>query len=1245
MAQLNREFALWNLGTVRNAFRKAISSDKCAFYSGLADNLKASSTANATEVWRDLRSVNPKTRRKIGTSPVQGILKPDGEPAMSYAEIRQVWHNHFSAVESAEDTTFHALLQSIRESQDKIRGTFDFDHTIVPSLPELEEAFRAAKGNRSSGPDSVPDELFAIYARPLLRIFGPLFYKAILRLDAPLSFAGGLLHELYKGSGVGSLVDNWRSILCSNSVGKRLHKVVRTRLFSVADGWLSGTQVGGRPRCGVDIASHTLKLFLDVLFAHQISGVCFFLDIKAAFYSVLRPLLYETGGDEESFARLVLLLGLPDSCIPPLLDSLRSASVLEQAGASPHLQAMTHSLFNGLWWQVKGHTCPARPARGFCPGTGVADLAFTLVFRLYVSSLQDRLRSKGIGLKLRCPDSDFAPIAGGADVEFLDVTWVDDTVVCAACGSPDNVLPVAARIASLAFSDLRHIGFTPNTKLGKTHIMPVVIGKGAPAVSTDIFTTRKAIITVDDAYGNSYNIHAGLDYKHLGSFKDAKRNKTREHSYRIAEAATASAELFRATRRADVPPDKAWRLAESLCASRLCFDVHTDSTLSEAHLKRLSAAYNGFARRCVNKKLFHVDTRKTADHALAICGALPLELHVLHLRVGYVGRILGNAPPFLLAAIQVLADTKDSFLSRVIDDLAWLHRGRGGAFGLPHPEELSDTFDWIRAQPFRFKQLVKRSRNASSSHFSVTGLAKSWHEDLLRQCDLYAFPGSQGKLQGPVAGDIGDLHYKCWCGSVFQGFQGLVTHAVHRHGYRRQEYAYLNDDGKCFGCLQIYHNKVRLLEHLTKQGDMRCLGRLISNYPPDFQGTGKTKYGKSASGNAVHRVGPPRDIDRLPILKGHGPLLPLRDVVPACGPSGLAYSRCPAPSSSAVATVAPLPVVPIPDSVRFRGVVHFFVLNLCCGHRRPNDVEDIVSRIVFPSNFRVWFVSIDIVSGNSEHNLADPKAFDRIIALLTALSLHGWLIGPPCETWTEVRFQPLPGGKGPRPLRSAAETWGLEGLSQREYLQLSIGNILLKCAATLAVESARCGVSGIVEHPDTPSAADRPSIWRLPIFKRLLKHSGAHQFSFKQGPLGQASPKPTRFHATYLPRLRAYINTFSSEHFKPKPVELGTIEENGLFATTKLKTYPPRLNAANVLGFIDRFARASSAFSSADELDSFLDSAFRAAFERCVEIESDSTISTFLDQSGCPAAVEGHPLHSLAAWPDRDAKIGKDFAF
>ena len=40
---------------------------------------------------------------------------------------------------------------------------------------------------------------------------------------------------------------------------------------------------------------------------------------------MLRPLLYETNGDEDALTKLVTLLDLPKACVAPLLESLRSA--------------------------------------------------------------------------------------------------------------------------------------------------------------------------------------------------------------------------------------------------------------------------------------------------------------------------------------------------------------------------------------------------------------------------------------------------------------------------------------------------------------------------------------------------------------------------------------------------------------------------------------------------------------------------------------------------------------------------------------------------------------------------------------------------------------------------------------------------------------------------------------------------------------------------------------------------------
>ena len=47
--------------------------------------------------------------------------------------------------------------------------------------------------------------------------------------------------------------------------------------------------------------------------------------------------------------------------------------------------------------------CPriAKPQKGFSPGTGVADLAFSLIFRLYISAVQSKLIAAGLATSFK----------------------------------------------------------------------------------------------------------------------------------------------------------------------------------------------------------------------------------------------------------------------------------------------------------------------------------------------------------------------------------------------------------------------------------------------------------------------------------------------------------------------------------------------------------------------------------------------------------------------------------------------------------------------------------------------------------------------------------------------------------------------------------------------------------------------------------------------------------------------------
>lgn len=59
--------------------------------------------------------------------------------------------------------------------------------------------------------------------------------------------------------------------------------------------------------------------------------------------------------------------------------------------------------------------------------------------------------------------------------------------------------------------------------------------------------------------------------------------------------------------------------------------------------------------------------------------------------------------------------------------------------------------------------------------------------------------------------------------------------------------------------------------------------------------------------------------------------------------------------------------------------------------------------------------------------------------------IAGTICGPPCETFSEARFQAVEelGARAPRPLRSSTRWLGLEGLTTKELYQVKQGSALV----------------------------------------------------------------------------------------------------------------------------------------------------------------------------------------------------------
>ena len=265
---------------------------------------------------------------------------------------------------------------------------------------------------------------------------------------------------------------------------------------------------------------------------------------------------------------------------------------------------------------------------------------------------------------------------------------------------------------------------------------------------------------------------------------------------------------------------------------------------------------------------------------------------------------------------------------------------------------------------------------------------------------------------------------------------------------------------------------------------------------------------------------------------------------------------------------------------------HRVILHAYSGRRRAGDLQFYLEALHrdAPDGMLLHVVSLDLMTDPLWGDATRPETQRFWRNGADSGFVHGFLAGPPCETWSQARFVVLAETThGPRPVRAADQLWGLDALSLRELHQVMVGNDLLGFALDMLLRVYFSGGSGIIEHPEMPADPAKPSIWRLPIMHVFRHLDGFQEVSFSQGLLGAASPKPTRLLTLNLPDLRSSLRAHHLTGTLPMRSAIGK-QTDGTFRTGYLKEYPPAMSRALAIEFM-RFLR-SSQFDHSQTVDS-----------------------------------------------------------
>ena len=482
---------------------------------------------------------------------------------------------------------------------------------------------------KAIGPDGLPSDLFHRYPVACARLLYAQLLKLLLHGQESIVRKGGRLATAYKHKGPHNQCDSYRSLLVSSHAGKVLHKTLRMTECSKYEKYMQKQQYGGRRGVPVQLALHTTRAYLRTQKAKGRSVGILFLDLKEAFYRVVRGLVTGQHTDAELFQTLASRLHLSDEAQHNLREALQQEHALSQAGLSEHAQRAILALHCDTHFHLPGqHDC-CRTAVGTRPGDSWADVIFGFAWARLLAHLETTLHAKGIldtyeELEPWRP-FDTTPAAGEQPIIFIGATWMDDLSLCISGANSSEAESRMALAAGILLDSCYDFGTTPNLSRGKTEALLCLQGRGSRKAKARLFTHNPIGTMHILGEHQTYELNVVGDYVHLGNQIHHSGQDGREMRRRLSIAHQA----FNQHRRAiyanpQISKAKKLELFESLIISKLMYGAETWTPSTRAQQDHFHSGVMRLYRRLA--QLRH-DAHIQDDCLLASLGSLsPSEL-------------------------------------------------------------------------------------------------------------------------------------------------------------------------------------------------------------------------------------------------------------------------------------------------------------------------------------------------------------------------------------------------------------------------------------------------------------------------------------------------------------------------------------------------------------------------------------------------------------------------------------------
>ena len=631
---------------------------------------------------------------------------------------------------------------------------------------------------------------------------------------------GGVLIHAFKGGNTRN-VEDFRGLLLSSHIGKAIRRTFRQSIIPAYTSQAGDTHFSIRAGGNVSHASHALRLFISAATSQQQSVGILFLDIKSAYYRVVRQLLTSRGDNGASIERLMEYLDLHDT--EP--DDLRQAIAVRTAEGEEFLQRQQELLLEEAMTSTSTRrTELLESLAGSRPGDGLADIAFGLIFQRLMKIVLHKIREE-----LDIPEVDVhgpfdltGSVGSRAQIpHIMDVVWADDLALAYQCRHSEQIGRAMQIITSHVFQQCVRHGLTPNLKKGKSEIMIIPCGKGCRKTRADLFNFMHPTLLIPNVAETLREVRLVPQYRHLGTRIHVGRRLMTEIKARMGQAWT----IYRKYRRQifqnpRLGLKKRIFLFKSLIMSVFEYNLGTWGPLLQSEFryfeKRLMAFYRGLARAEIAEE----ELRLWNNDRVRAHVQLPSATVILHgARLRYAISIYRSAPSTLWS----LLSSEGNWIRALEEAQVWFFAQLKG-YGPDRNghEWRPDLHQWRMQDGASMSKWIRRAEQHDILQHTKQTEWEEWHFNTMHS---FISNGLQCVIPKPSAEDDKQHQEACLaCHRTFPGLAAWSVHAFKVHGVCNRARP-LVGGSRCDSCAKEYNTTTKLQAHLCY--NQECYRKLV----------------------------------------------------------------------------------------------------------------------------------------------------------------------------------------------------------------------------------------------------------------------------------------------------------------------------------------------------------------------------------------------------------------------------------